>query len=107
MNYSGILVVTTSDNLTSVRDALNALEGVEVHHTDESTARIIAVQEAENVKQEVAGLRTIKQLPGVVMAEMVNHYFGDTDEAISPDELPDDLDAMTGLQDSVPAYLNE
>ena len=107
MNLSGILVVTTPDQMTDVCGKLNALQGVEVYHTDEENARLVVVQEADSVKDEVNGLKAIKKVPGVVMAEMVNHYFGDTAEQLSPDQIPDDLDAMTGLDNPVPAWLND
>jgi nitrate reductase NapD len=107
MNLSGILVVTTPEKMGNVCDALNALEGVSVYHTDEATARLVVVQEAGSVNDEVNGLKTIKAVPGVVMAEMVNHYFGDDAEQFSPDEIPADIDEMTGLSNAVPASLNE
>lgn len=106
MNMSGILVVTSSEEINQVCDALNAIEGVEVFHTDESSGRIIVVQEAENVNDEVSGLKRIKKVPGVVMAEMVNHYFGESSNQETMADLPEDIDEMTGLN-SVPAFLNE
>lgn len=77
MNLSGILVVTPPQQLETTKQALNALEGVEVFHTDPRAGRMVVVQEAESVDAEVAGLQRIKALPGVSMAEMVYHYFGD------------------------------
>lgn len=107
MNLSGILVVTTPDQIGQVCDALNNLEGVEVYHTDESTGRIVVVQEAETIKDEVAGLKRIKELPGIVMAEMIHHYFGDNPSQESLEDIPEDLDKLTGLAPAVSAYLNE
>ncbi|MBK6336719.1 MAG: chaperone NapD [Betaproteobacteria bacterium] len=51
--------------------------GVEVHHTDAATSRVVVVQEAPTIEDEVDGLRRIQALPGVVAAEMVYHYFAD------------------------------
>lgn len=107
MNISGILVVTTPEQLAAVCERLNALEGVEVFHTEESTGRIVVVQEAPAIHDEVNGLKRIKKVPGVVMAEMVHHYFGEDAENLSPEDLPEDLDKMTGLETAVPAYLNK
>ena len=104
MNISAILVVVLPENLESMVQDLNRLPGVEVHHVEES-GRLIVTQEAESIDDEVKGLKAIKKLPGVVMADMVQHYFGE-DSHNYPPELPEDLmehdDAVC-----VPAYLNE
>ena len=54
---------------------LAAIPGVEVHHTDPATGRLIVVQEADDVHAEMAGLMAIKARPHVRLAEMVYHYF--------------------------------
>jgi nitrate reductase NapD len=51
---------------------------VEVHHTEPETGRLVVVQEAETVDQEVAALCRIKALSGVMLAEMVYHVFDET-----------------------------
>ena len=107
MNISGILVVTTPPNIDSLIDKLNALPGIEVHHIDRDNSKLIIVQEAESIRDEIDGLKKIKKLPGIVLADMVNHYFGD-DKSLAREEIPDDLDEYTGLHESaVPAYLND
>jgi nitrate reductase NapD len=86
--------------------ALNALEGVEVHQVDEATGRIVAVQEAVDIHEEIAGVRRIKALPDVIMAEMVYHYLAE-DERIyeaMPPELEESADGSESC--AVPAYLN-
>ena len=75
MNISGILVVVSPPELGESIAALNALPGVEVHHTDEQKGRIVVTQEAESVEAEVEGLKRIKAAPYVIMAEMVYHFF--------------------------------
>ena len=77
MNLSGILVVSAPERLAEVKAALEAVPGVDVHHVDPATGRIVVVQEAPTVEDEVAGLQRLKALPGVVLAEMVYHYFED------------------------------
>lgn len=89
MNLSGILVVTPPQELETTQEALNALDGVEVFHTDPQTGRMVVVQEAESVDDEVAGLQRIKALPGVSVAEMVYHYFGDEAQTSGASESPD------------------
>ena len=107
MNLSGILVVTQPENMTPVAQSLNDLEGVEVFHTDQASGRFVIVQEAQSVSDEIAGLKRIKKLPNIIMAEMVHHYIGAGDKTMSMDEIPDDLDEMTGLPTNVSAYLND
>ncbi|MDH3627350.1 MAG: chaperone NapD [Acidobacteriota bacterium] len=77
MNVSGILVVVSVTDVGSSVERLAALPGVDVHHIDEETGRIIVTQEAESVHDEVECLKTLKRLPGVILAEMVHHNFED------------------------------
>jgi nitrate reductase NapD len=106
MNLSGILVMVKPENQGQVVAALNALEGVEVHQVDEATGRIVAVQEAEDIYAEIAGVKRIKALPDVIMAEMVYHYLAE-DERIY-EAMPPELEArQDGFEAcAVPAYLN-
>ncbi|MDZ7753820.1 MAG: chaperone NapD [Gammaproteobacteria bacterium] len=87
MNLSGILVVATPPHMAAVVAELDALPGVEVHHTDPPSGRIIVVQEAESIDDEVAGLKRIKQLPHVVMAEMAYHYFAEDPQNYPPERV--------------------
>ncbi len=102
MNLSGILVVADRGRQAEVIAALDAMAGVGVHHVDQPTGRLIAVQEAEDINAEVEGLRRIKALPHVIMAEMVYHYIAE-DDAVYP-ELPPELAAQE-TSCTVPAYL--
>lgn len=94
MNLSGILVMVRPAHLPAVAAELDALPGVEVHQQD-PLGRLIVVLEADSVRAEADGLRRIKAVPGVLMAEMVFHYFEDDDEALS--ELPPEIAALPGL----------
>ncbi len=106
MNLSGILVISTASQIDALIENLKTLSDVEVHHIDRVKNRLIIVQEAESIRGEVDGLKKIKKLPGIVLAEMVYHYLAE-DESIAPEMIPDDLDEYTGLHPSaVPACLN-
>ncbi|MCW8962181.1 MAG: chaperone NapD [Gammaproteobacteria bacterium] len=106
MNLSGILVVTTPPEIDALIDTLNAMPGLEVHNVDRDSSKLIVVQEAESIHDEIDGLKKIKKLPGIVLADMVYHYFAE-DESLMP-ELPEDLDELTGMPQSVvPEYLND
>lgn len=104
MNISGILVVAKPDWLATVVDSLGALPGVEVHQVDDASGRIIAIQEAEDIHAEIDGVKRIKALPHVVMADMVYHYLADDEKEYEqiPPELVEQEQAC-----AVPAYLSE
>jgi len=82
VNVSGILVVVPVTEVATSITALSALPGVDVHHVDEKTGRIIVTQEADSVHEEVERLKTIKALPGVILAEMVYHHFEEDREIL-------------------------
>ena len=102
MNISGILVVVSPADCEVSISALNALPGVEVHHSDIETGRIVVTQEAETVREEVEGLKRIKALPSVAMAEMVYHFIGD---GASSEGGPSEVENGTNRAE-VPRYLN-
>src|SRR5512139_3771446 len=82
MNLSGILVRALPAQVDDVVARLRALPGVDVHEVDVPTGRVVVVQEAPTVDDEVAGLARIKSVPGVIAADMVYHYFAE-DPALS------------------------
>jgi nitrate reductase NapD len=75
VNLSAILVAVPPERLADCAADLETLPGVEVHHTDPATGRLIVVQEADDVDAEMAGLLAIKARPHVRLAELVYHYF--------------------------------
>jgi nitrate reductase NapD len=104
MNVSGILVVVPAECLASAIEALNRLDGVDVHQYDAQTGRIVVTQEAEGIQAEVDGLKRIKALPHVILAEMVYHCFEDDSELM--EAVPRELDEPAGVCE-VPPYLNK
>ncbi len=101
MNISGILVVVSPQRVESMVDQLNGLDGIDVHHIDAASGRIVITQEAASIRDEVDGLKRIKALPGIILAEMSYHNFEDDSELLQG--IPADLDDT----DKVPAYLKE
>ena len=77
VNLSGILVRVAPDLLADLTARLQALPGVEVRQVDAASGRVVVLQEAPTVEDEVAGLTRIKALSGVVAAEMIYHYFAE------------------------------
>lgn len=102
MNVSGIVVQALPVHLDKVIKSLNAIEGVEVHYSDQASGRIIATLEGGDIRAEVDLLKIIKTLPHVAYAEMVYHRF-EEDEAVY-ETIPPELDAMQGLKGIVPPY---
>ena len=92
MNVSAILVVVPVAEIDAAIEALGALPGVEVHHTDRATGRLIVTQEANTVHEEVDGLARIKRLPRIILAELVHHHFEEDREVA--ERLPPDLDRV-------------
>ncbi len=105
MNLSGIVVVARPERLTAVLRELDALPGIEVHQVDEATGRIIVVQEALDILEEIEGLKRIKALPHVVVAEMVYHYIADDRQVYA--DLPAELVEQDSQACAVPACLND
>lgn len=109
MNISAILITTSPQNIHEMIATLNSLSSVEVYHNDPATGKIIAIQEAKTIDEEVDGLKKIKKLPGIILAEMVEHYFGEDANQYSGSEL-ENIDESCGTKpgDScIPAYLKE
>jgi periplasmic nitrate reductase NapD len=82
MNLSGIVVICQPQNLTTVSGALAELPGVEVHFEDRDQGKIIVVQEALSIAAEMNGLLRIKAVPGVILADMLYHYFEEDPEIL-------------------------
>ena len=109
MNISAIFVTTPPDNTRAMIEQLNQLEGVEVYHHDADHGKIIVIQEAPGIDDEIAGLKTIKKQPGVIMAAMVEHYFGD-DRNLYPSSDLEKIDEVCGITSGdvcIPEFLNQ
>ena len=105
MNISGILVVTSPQHVDSVSRQLAEMEGIDVHFTDAEKGRIVVTQEAETISAEVDGLKRIRKIPHIILAEMSSHYFEEDRELI--EAVPEEFDDETLAQRRVPAWLNE
>jgi nitrate reductase NapD len=77
MSFSGILVRALPSQVPALAPRLDALAGVRVHQTDPESGRLIVTLEAGSTDDEVAGLRRIQQVPGVVSADLVYHRIVD------------------------------
>ena len=105
MNISGILVIVTPELVDSTIETLNAMEGIDVHHVERPTGRIIITQEAESIHDEVDGLKRIRALPGITLAEMSYHNFEEDTENLT--EIPAELDEETLEAVNTPPIVND
>ncbi len=85
-HYSGILVVTRDDALSSCADAVDALQGAEVHMRHPETARLVVVLEGDSVVLHEDLLQQIRSIPGVLLASLVYHYVDENRSAVPGDE---------------------
>lgn len=93
MNISGILVVVAPEKVNSTVETLAALQGIDVHHIDQPSGRIVITQEAEAIHDEIDGLKRIRDLPGIVLAEMSYHSFEEDTENVT--SIPEELENET------------
>ena len=105
MNISGILVVVPPAQTQATIERLQDLPGIDVHHIDAVSGRIVITQEAESIPAEIDGLKRIRDLPDIILAEMSYHYFGDDAEVL--DGIPPELEEESLDNVRVPPYLNE
>ena len=97
MNISGILVQTKPENINIVINAIKENDFCEYHMHDEK-GRIIVTIEGENVEEEIAKLKQLQALKGVVTADMMYAYAED-----ELNEIRDKLDA----NEELPSWLND
>lgn len=103
MNLSGILVTALPEHVAEVAQSLSTLPGLEVHQTDTARGRLVVVQEAATVGEEVEGFKRIRSVPHVVAVDLVQHYFEEDNEVIQA--VPAELDGLEGVR--VPAGLQD
>ena len=103
MNISGIMVTALPEHVAQVAQSLSALQGLEVFQTDVASGKLVVVQEAASVGEEVEGFKRIRAVPHVIAADLVQHYFEEDNELIHA--IPDGLDGLEGIR--VPAQLQD
>lgn len=103
MNISGIVVTVLPQYVVKVTHDLSALPGLEVCQTDAVSGKLVVVQEAPSVGEEVESFKRIRAVPHVIAADLVQHYFEDDNELIHA--IPDGLDGLEGIR--VPAQLQD
>lgn len=77
MNYSSVVITLAAGAESRALTALSALEGLEVHHVDEASRRVVAVIEAETTGLEADVFERIRRTEGVIDVSLHAHYFED------------------------------
>ena len=103
MNISGIMVTALPEHVAEVAQSLSALHGLEVFQADVASGKLVVVQEAGSVGEEVEGFKRIRAVTHVIAADLVQHYFEEDSELIHA--IPDGLDGLEGIR--VPAELQD
>lgn len=83
MNISGVLIHTLPEKIEAVRDALNALPGVEVHYATEEGRMVVTIEDT-NAKASGDMLVKINLMDGVLNASLVYHHFESDEDPIAP-----------------------
>jgi nitrate reductase NapAB chaperone NapD len=71
VHYSGILVITDPGRMNDCAAQIDGLAGVEVRLRYPDDDRLILVQESETTEGQEQGLRAIRAIPGVQLANPV------------------------------------
>lgn len=81
MNCSAVLVVVRPGRLDGAVEALEALEGVEVHQLDREHSRLICTIEGETEQVEADRFGLVARLEDVLDASLVSHYLDVDDDS--------------------------
>ena len=79
-SVSGLCVMVRPEHLDDVESSLAVLDWVEVYARDETTGRLIVVQEHQTIKEHQDGLRRLQAVPHVLTADLVVHHSLPVDE---------------------------
>jgi nitrate reductase NapD len=71
MHISGILVRTRPEHVASCTRAIESIPGVEVHHTDPATGRLVAVLESATFDGQQRLLQRVRAAHHVLLADLV------------------------------------
>ena len=80
VSISGIYVLIDPEHWESATRALGELPGVDLHHRDAASGRLVVTQEADSTQAQITGLEQIQQVEGVRLAGPVYHYVVEEDD---------------------------
>lgn len=73
VHTSGILVLSRPADVSGCVQCLESLPGVEVHHLEKVTGRMIVVLETDSLEQQEEGFLKIQQLDRVLTVALVSY----------------------------------
>ena len=79
MQYSGLLITCNPNTITDCVRELGNRRGVDVYMADPASGRVVVVLETRTLEDQERQFREIQRYPYVLSAELVYHYFGDSD----------------------------
>ena len=98
MSIYSVVIHTKPENISSVSKALEGLEGVELHVTNEQGKLIVTVDHTDrNYCSDT--LMSFHNIPGVLNSSLVYEYF-EEDESNSIEEALEDADNIKLLNDA-------
>ncbi len=76
MNICGCLVHAAVPSLSGVRDQIDAMNGTEIHASDEDGRLVVVVEDtADKTASEL--IMELHQIPGVISVTLTYHHFED------------------------------
>ena len=84
-SISGVVIRAGVDDLPQVAARLAGLPGVDVHHLEASTGRVVITLETSDHEHEEACLERVRRETGVLSAELVCHYVEPPGKGPAPD----------------------
>ncbi|PAF48225.1 hypothetical protein BKH41_05795 [Helicobacter sp. 12S02232-10] len=112
MNISSIIVKVDLNHWEKVISDLRLLDGVEVHICDKESTIIILTITAEDVGKEIARLKDIEQIQGVLSANMHYSYSEEEFKILSAQEVSKNIEKSEDAKEirykgSVSSWLGE
>ncbi len=102
MNIASILIATKAANMMRLSEKINDLPWAEVHYSSED-GRMIATIEGDNSEEDIAHFKTVKNLPDVLDAKLIQYCFEEEaadslpeSQAVVPEYLADDSIGTAG-----------
>ena len=73
-SVSGLCLIVRPEHLDAVESKLADLDWVDVYARDQTSGRLIVVQEHQTIKEHQEGLRRLQAVPHVLTADLVVHH---------------------------------
>lgn len=73
-SVSGLCLMVRPEHLDDVESKLADLEWVDVYARDQTSGRLIVVQEHQTIQEHQEGLRRLQAVPHVLTADLVVHH---------------------------------